>query len=44
MSFSPSSLSSRWTASEMAGWVRNSFSAAREKLCSVTTVANTCSA
>ena len=28
----------------MAGWVRKSFSAAREKLRSLTTVAKTCSA
>src|SRR5262252_5363060 len=42
MSFSPSSASSRWSASETAGCVRNSFSAAREKLRSATTVENTC--
>ena len=42
ISFSPSSDSNRCTASDTAGCVRNSFSAAREKLRSETTVANTC--
>ena len=44
ISFSPISVSRRWSASEIAGWVRSSFSAAREKLRSATTVAKTCSA
>ena len=41
MSFSPSSCSNRWTASDMAGCVRSSFSAAREKLFSTATVRKT---
>ena len=41
MSFSPSSCSSRCSASDTAGCVRSSFSAAREKLFSVATVRNT---
>jgi hypothetical protein len=41
ISFSPSSCSSRCKESEIAGCVRSSFSAAREKLFSVATVRNT---
>src|SRR6185369_16435868 len=44
ISFSPSSDSRRCTASDTAGCVRYSFSAAREKLFSDTTVEKTCSA
>src|SRR4051812_25079559 len=41
ISFSPHSSSSLCTASEIAGWVRRSLVAAREKLFSVATVRKT---
>jgi hypothetical protein len=41
ISFSPSSVSKRWMDSEIAGCVRSSFSAAREKLFSLATVRKT---
>ena len=43
INFSPSSVSSRCNASDTAGCVRSSLSAAREKLFSATTVTKTCS-
>jgi len=44
MSGSPIWASRRWTASETAGWVRASLTAAREKLFSVATARNICKA